>query len=72
MSEFDILDPATITALRALPAAEIATFATVDPIIVLGPASGEAALLNHIASPTPHPAYDNMASLRLVFENGLI
>lgn len=26
----------------------------------------------HIASPTPHPAYDDMPSLSLIFENGLI
>lgn len=29
-------------------------------------------LQNHIDHPTPHPAYDDMASLRLIFENGLI
>lgn len=26
----------------------------------------------HITNPTPHPAYDDIASLTLLFENGLI
>ncbi len=26
----------------------------------------------HVADPTPHPAYDDLPSLRLLFENGLI
>lgn len=27
---------------------------------------------DHVASPLPHPAYDDMADLTLLFENGLI
>jgi len=26
----------------------------------------------HIADPTPHPAYDDLPSLKILFENGLI
>lgn len=26
----------------------------------------------HVTDPTPHPAYDDMQSLRLIFENGLV
>lgn len=29
-------------------------------------------LQEHIIAPEPHPAYDDMQSLRLLFENGLI
>lgn len=29
-------------------------------------------LTEHINSATPHPAYDNLPSLRLLFENGLV
>jgi len=32
----------------------------------------DAALLAHIQSPTPHPVYDDLPSLTLLFENGLI
>lgn len=31
-----------------------------------------AAINNHIADTTPHPAYDDLPSLTLQFENGLI
>lgn len=30
------------------------------------------AMTAHIIDPTPHPAYDDLPSLRLLFENGLI
>lgn len=26
----------------------------------------------HVAAPEPHPAYDDLPSIRLIFENGLI
>lgn len=32
----------------------------------------EQQLTNHVNSSTPHPAYDDMQSLTLLFENGLI
>lgn len=38
----------------------IASFLTVD------------ALTDHVNDPTPHPAYDDISSLQLLFENGLI
>jgi hypothetical protein len=39
-----------------------------------GPAgeSGTVALETHIDSATPHPVYDDLPSLNLLFENGLI
>jgi len=30
------------------------------------------ALAAHVASPTPHPEYDDLPSFELLFENGLI
>lgn len=35
-----------------------------------GPSSGE--LAAHVADTTPHPAYDDLPSLTLLFQNGLI
>lgn len=35
-------------------------------------ADSEAELSAHINNPTPHPAYDDIASLELLFENGLV
>lgn len=32
----------------------------------------DAQLLAHIQSSTPHPMYDDMPSLKLIFENGLV
>jgi hypothetical protein len=39
-----------------------------------GPAGidGNQAVLDHIADPEPHPSYDDLPSLTLLFENGLI
>lgn len=34
-------------------------------------AVAEAGLLAHVASPSPHPEYDDSPSFRLLFENGL-
>lgn len=34
--------------------------------------SANIALQNHINSPTPHPVYDDMPSLTLIYQNGLI
>lgn len=31
-----------------------------------------AALAEHVADPSPHPAYDDLPDLGLLFENGLI
>lgn len=33
---------------------------------------GTAAVTAHIADTTPHPVYDDMASMTLIFENGLV
>jgi hypothetical protein len=30
------------------------------------------AVAEHVASPTPHPQYDDIPSLKILFENGLI
>jgi len=30
------------------------------------------ALINHVESNAPHPAYDDLPSLTLLFENGLV
>lgn len=32
----------------------------------------QAALLSHINSETPHPAYDDLPSMTLLFENGIL
>lgn len=37
-----------------------------------GPAGDAAAITTHITDPTPHPTYDDLPSLALIFENGLI
>jgi hypothetical protein len=37
-----------------------------------GDANDGGALATHIADETPHPAYDDLPSLRLLFENGLV
>lgn len=29
-------------------------------------------LADHVSSPTPHPSYDDLPSLKLLFENGLV
>jgi hypothetical protein len=52
-----------------------------SPAVIVVPVTGPAgpadsgaldALAGHIASPTPHPAYDtDLQSLTIVFENGL-
>lgn len=31
-----------------------------------------AAIADHVADSTPHPAYDDIPSMTLVFENGLV
>lgn len=33
---------------------------------------GTAALVSHVNSPNPHPTYDDLPSLALIFENGII
>lgn len=40
--------------------------------ISVGQESSEPLLLAHLADETPHPVYDDIPSLVLVFENGLI
>lgn len=35
-------------------------------------ASDTAALVAHVNSATPHPVYDDMPSLALIFQNGLV
>lgn len=37
----------------------------------IGEGGGPAALETHRVSATPHPVYDNMPSLSIIFENGL-
>lgn len=32
----------------------------------------DASVAGHVAAPTPHPAYDDMADLTLIFQNGLV
>jgi hypothetical protein len=31
-----------------------------------------ASLQNHVNAETPHPAYDDIPSMRLIFENGIV
>lgn len=44
----------------------------VDQYFLENPTAGEPALEAHLIDPTPHPVYDEMPSLTLIFENGLI
>ncbi|GJF04975.1 hypothetical protein [Pseudonocardia sp. D17] len=39
---------------------------------IVRPVTRDAVLAPHVAAPAPHPAYDDLPSLRLLFENGLI
>ncbi|WP_299488948.1 hypothetical protein [uncultured Gordonia sp.] len=61
-------DVEVITVVISDPPAE-------DPVnVVIGDADIPAAVAlieNHRLASAPHPAYDNMASLTLLFENGL-
>lgn len=43
---------------------------TVASLVAEG--AGSAGLQNHIDSPAPHPVYDDLPSLKLIFENGII
>lgn len=66
----------------ALPAANVGTVQVVGPTdeqldAVVGAyltahPPGEEALGVHIADATPHPAYDDLPSLSVLFENGLV
>lgn len=38
----------------------------------VAPVTRDEVLAPHVNSPTPHPAYDDQPSLRLLFENGLV
>lgn len=40
--------------------------------VTITPAAAPESLAAHIAAESPHPAYDDMPSLTLQFENGLI
>lgn len=42
------------------------------PRPALTAAAIDSAIAVHVIDPTPHPAYDDMPSLRLLYENGLI
>jgi hypothetical protein len=44
----------------------------VGPVGLPGDYSLATDFQNHLSSATPHPAYDDIASLSLLFENGLI
>lgn len=39
---------------------------------IVRPVTRDAVLAPHIAAPLPHPAYDDLPSLTLLFENGLV
>jgi len=43
----------------------VTTYLTANP-------PGEPLLAEHIVAPTPHPAYDDIPSLTVLFENGLV
>ena len=66
MSEITVMDPVVLQGVQ-----------TMAPVVVSAASPGDGnnwqALQEHINSPTPHPAYDDdMPSLKLLFENGLI
>lgn len=60
--------------LAALASTESTIDSTVQEYLAANPpqVDGEAILAPHINSSTPHPAYDDLPSLILTFENGLI
>jgi hypothetical protein len=43
-----------------------------EEVVVRTTVATGTALTEHIGDPTPHPAYDDLPSLRLLFENGLV
>lgn len=51
---------------------EAAWWAAVDDLILGGQGPDGAALVAHINSEEPHPEYDDLPSLTLQFENGLL
>lgn len=59
-----------------VPSSPTATLVTVagppGPPGADGSGGDSTALQAHIDSPTPHPAYDDLPSLSLLFENGLV
>lgn len=65
MIEVDLPQLPTTVDVLGLPAAEA------DVVFVGGGGDGGAALAAHVASPTPHPAYDDTPDLAVIFENGL-
>lgn len=61
----------TVEATAGPVTVELAEVGLVGPI---GPPdeSTADALATHLIDPTPHPAYDDLPSLTLLFENGLV
>ena len=69
----------------ALPVPTTVVVSTLTPVVTVvvadvgqpgppGPAgpSGGVALAAHVLDTAPHPAYDDLPSLALIFENGLV
>ena len=80
MSGLTIGDP-VMPATVAVPQTVLGGFSSVSPEEIAeaveeyfnqNPTTGEPALAAHLIDPTPHPVYDEMPSLTLIFENGLI
>ncbi|POH63641.1 hypothetical protein C3B60_16130 [Cryobacterium zongtaii] len=65
--------PAVVLEHLDLPAAEPEQIAdAVEAYLVANPPSADGPLLAaHILAPEPHPAYDDIPSFTLLFENGL-
>lgn len=67
-----IVGPAVHLEVVGTPARVVGVPAAVGPAGPPGPGGGGEALALHLADPTPHSPYDDLPSLVLLFENGLI
>lgn len=59
---------------ESLPPVTVESFSSLEPTVVIMGADYNpmAKLAEHILDPEPHPAYDDIPSFALIFENGLI
>jgi len=59
----------TVTAAGGSPSVTVSLAGIQGPS---GDGSNTAAVVAHEADTTPHPAYDDLPSLAIIFENGLV
>ena len=70
LCEFHVLPP--VIALGSTISPELIAEAVEDYFDANPPTGGEPLLVAHLADETPHPVYDDIPSLTLLFENGLM